>query len=317
MRKNELGERNMIECFNIRYVKLQFKVRFLEDCKLYMHKASAIRGGIGEMLLRANCVRKRDCEKCDFSRECIVQKIMYSQFENRPEFMSNGDSVGYVVECENYQEEFYIGDELVFRLLLFGNNIVYFNQYMQALYALGQNGLGKDMAKFEIVEVKNSRGKSILKDNHIYMQFYEIENLKEYIKSRREQIQKRGMQGKICFRTPLTQKYQGNFLKEFEMPAIVKSIQRRVYILNSYEGHDVEEWYKREYPSPNIYSQTQKSISVRRYSNRKDTAMYLKGIVGQIQLAEIPEEVLDLLLAGELLHIGKNTSFGFGKYVLM
>ena len=42
----------------------------------------------------------------------------------------------------------------------------------------------------------------------------------------------------------------------------------------------------------------------------------LKGIVGKADLTGISEEWLDLLLAGEVVQIGKNTSFGFGKYHL-
>ena len=44
--------------------------------------------------------------------------------------------------------------------------------------------------------------------------------------------------------------------------------------------------------------------------------MYLKGIKGKIEVEEIGEEILPLYLAGELIHIGKNTSFGFGRYTL-
>ena len=41
--------------------------------------------------------------------------------------MSEGDSVGYVIECENHAEEFYENEELKFNLILFGNAIVYFS----------------------------------------------------------------------------------------------------------------------------------------------------------------------------------------------
>ena len=50
----------------IRYIKLHFTIEFIEDTMLPKNKVSAIRGGVGEMLLRANCVRNRDCEVCDF-----------------------------------------------------------------------------------------------------------------------------------------------------------------------------------------------------------------------------------------------------------
>ena len=52
----------LIKSQDIRYTKLTFVVQFTEDTMLPKQKVSAIRGGIGEMLLRANCVRGRECE---------------------------------------------------------------------------------------------------------------------------------------------------------------------------------------------------------------------------------------------------------------
>ena len=40
----------------------------------------------------------------------------------------------------------------------------------------------------------------------------------------------------------------------------------------------------------------------------------LCGVKGYMRLSMLPEEMLAALLAGEILHIGKNTSFGFGRY---
>ena len=65
----------------IRYVKLRFGLRIAEDTRLPVNKVSAIRGGIGEMLLRANCIRDRQCKSCDFESECIVRRTLYSRFE--------------------------------------------------------------------------------------------------------------------------------------------------------------------------------------------------------------------------------------------
>ena len=51
-----------------------------------------------------------------------------------------------------------------------------------------------------------------------------------------------------------------------------------------------------------------------RFFNENKSDIYLRGISGKVVLSEMSEECLDYLLAGELLNIGKNTSFGFGKY---
>ena len=44
--------------------------------------------------------------------------------------------------------------------------------------------------------------------------------------------------------------------------------------------------------------------------------MDLKGIRGEVIFDKIPNDVIDVLIAGEIIHVGKNTSFGFGRYHL-
>lgn len=309
-------EFNIRDALNVRYIKLHFTLLFPEYSVLPVSKASAIRGGMGEMLLRANCIRNRECDVCDFFRECIVQRTMYSQFDSKPDFITTGDSVGYVVECENYQKIFEAGDTLEFNLILFGKTIVYFNQYLQALFALGQNGLGKEYAKFVISQVRNTKGQPILDGTDVYMKYYQVETLEAYVDYRMKQIQQTGYPDKMVFFTPLTQKFQGEFLKAFHMEAINKSIQRRLYMLNCFEGNEIEDFYRQIFQIPKVLEQNVKEIKVKRYSSRQDAKMLLKGIKGEILFDEIPEDVLELYIAGELIHIGKNTSFGFGRYKL-
>ena len=161
---------NNEDILNIRYVKLHFTVSFVEDTVCPKYKASALRGGMGEMLLRINCIRDRKCDNCDFESECLVQRIMRSKMEIQPKFMSSGDSVGYVVECEDYRTDYCAGDTLSFQVLLFGKTIVYFGQILDAFFRLGINGIGKDNSRYEIVSVKNTKGDAILRGNDILME---------------------------------------------------------------------------------------------------------------------------------------------------
>lgn len=305
---------NMDQVLNIRYAKLNFELTFTEDCELLPFKSSALRGGMGEMLLNANCVRDRNCESCDFRKDCIVQRTMYSQFESKPAFVTGGESVGYVVNCENYEEYFSAGSTMTFTLTLFGSTIVYFAQYMQALFALGRVGLGKNKAEFFISNVFNSGGQPILQGNTVYMENYHIETVKDYVNRRMKQEAGIRSSYEMYFHTPLTQKYRGEFLKQFDMEAIIKSIQRRIYMLDAFEGFDSEAFYRQEYEAPVIQRQKVKPITVKRFSNRKQSTMPLNGIKGTIILDGVAEDTLKLLYAGELLHIGKNTSFGYGGF---
>lgn len=299
---------------DIRYVKLHFCIEYIEDCRVPVNKASALRGGMGEMLLRANCIRNRECGACDFQAECIVQRTMYSKMEIQPEFMSQGDSVGYVIECEDYHDTFAAGDQMRFQLILFGKTIVYFSQFLNAFYALGQQGYGRENARFVIRSVSNTTGQPILTGSDVHMERYQVGKVADYVDYRMGQIGN-GFHGmaSLKFQSPLTLRIQGKVLTEFQIEAILNAVYRRVYMLDCFEGISTEP--KREWKNmPVVLSQEHRTVRVKRYSFRKGEKMPLEGLEGVLHLAEVDEEMLRLLLAGELIHIGKHTSFGFGRY---
>lgn len=300
----------------IRYTKVNFTIQFLEDTVLPEQKVSALRGGIGEMLLRANCIRDRQCEKCDFESECIVQRTMYSKFEKKPDFVTAGDSIGYVMECEDYRTIFHAGDCLKFTLILFGKTIVYFNQYLQAIFSLGQFGVGKNKSRFQILGVTNYKNEDILLENDIYMEKYKVTTIRDYVAYRKKRLTEKGFEGRMIFRTLLTLKRNGEFIDSFEMEAILKGIARRIFMLDCFEGLETGQINADELECPDILDQRVIFSHVKRYSNRQKMPMLLHGIKGEAILSSVEEDVLEILLAGELIHIGKNTSFGFGKYVL-
>ena len=284
-----------------------------------LNKTSALRGGMGEMLLRACCIKDRKCESCEFESECIVRRIMYSKMEIRPSFMTSGDSVGYVIECEDYREEVKKGDILRFNLLLFGKTIVYFSQILNAFYALGMNGIGKEKGRFCIESVTNTKNVPILRGTNVLMENYEILNVADYISYRKGQIKKESFENRIVFRSPLSVKFRGQALDTFIPEAIIESACRRIYMLACFEGIESsihEKEYVDSIPVPAVISEKHRGISIRRYSHHRESGMYLKGIEGEIRLDSICDELIDILLAGELVHIGKNTSFGFGRYRL-
>lgn len=310
----------MCRDFDICYVKLHFTLRLSEDTELPIYKSSALRGGMGEMLLRANCISDRNCDACYFESECIVRRTMYSKMEIEPGFMSKGDSVGYVLECEDYRTEFREGDELCFNLILFGKTIVYFNQFLNAFYALGRNGLGKNHSHFEIADVRNTLGKSLIRGQNIYMADYEVTTVGDYVQYRLNQLaaDTGNLPESVAMRlqSPLAVKYQGAELLRLNPQALMNTVYRRIYILNCFEGIETNRYLPEDFPLPDITEQDVRPSRVSRYSFRKEKKMTLQGIEGTAQLDGLTKESLKLLLAGELVHIGKNTSFGFGRYYL-
>ena len=231
----------MKRALQIRYVKLRFGLRIAEDTRLPVNKVSAIRGGIGEMLLRANCIRDRQCKSCDFESECIVRRTLYSRFEEKPDFVTSGDSVGYVLECENYNEDFQEGDILEFHLILFGKTIVYFSQFLQAVHQLGLAGVGKAHARYTVASVRNTVGKDILRGSEVFMEHYQVLTLWDYVTYRQKGLTARRPLDRICFQTPVTLKYQGKMQQSLSLEAMIPALCRRIYMLDCFEGIDCEQ----------------------------------------------------------------------------
>ena len=287
----------------------------IEDCIMPVYKTSALRGGMGEMLLRMNCIGNRECEECGFIDDCIVRKIMYPKMKIVPDFMSENEGPGFLVDCEDYRERFSEGDELKFELLLFGPNITYFSQYISAFGMFGEEGLGKEKARFRIVSVKNTTGEEMLREGGFRTDLYKVRTLAGHIRYRKGKIESEPVRSEIKFYTPLTLKYRGEFIKSLEIEPIIEAIKRRIYILDCFEGieSDIRDEYK-DLKLPIVIGEEHFNSSVSRFSNHKQEKMTFHGIEGSMKLENVTDEVLTLLLAGELIHIGKNTSFGFGRY---
>lgn len=310
-------EQELENALGMKYSKLHFTAAFLEDTKLPAEKLSALRGGMGEMLLRAHCVRGRNCKACDFEPECIVYKTLYTQYAVRPKFVTAKDSIGYILECENYETDFRKGGLLQFALILFGKTIAYSHQYIEAFRALGKSGIGRRSAKFQIVSVTDTRRGPFVEGDFRNRKQHPLYTLGEYAKYRVKQMQENGVANRIVFQTPLTLKYQHEFLDVFQMKAIWEAVQRRIYMLECYEGMACSIYgcdSPKSLEMPAVKEQACKDCFVTRYSSTQKKKMTLWGIKGYMELDHIPETMLFVLAAGELTHIGKNTSFGFGKY---
>ena len=279
-------------------------------------KASALRGGMGEQLLKTFCIGDRKCSNCTFAADCIVQRTMYTQMEDAPEFMTHGNSLGYVLSCDDKKESLPALYELPFSLIIFGNTIIYTGAFIQALTRLGEVGLGKNRVLFKIKKITDYRGNEIYDSIHRHMLPCVPTVLEEYVQCRLSNIQAVGIRGKIEFVTPLRLKHNGHIMREPDMEQIIRALKRRIYMLACYEKIPTQSFEQTYYEIPSVINYYWQEVSVYRRPSLTNERQSYCGLTGYIQLESINEETLKLLLAGEVTHIGKMTSFGFGKYVV-
>ncbi len=103
-------------------------------------------------------------------------------------------------------------------------------------------------------------------------------------------------------------------MQEFCSEAIVQAVFRRIMMMDYFVEHYIDP--PEDIDIPGIIGQKVMVRKVYRYSSTHNAQTGLKGITGSMVFEDISEELLPYLVAGELLHIGKNSSFGFGKYRL-
>ena len=299
--------------YNIRFSKLHFYLEMVEDCVLPPYKVSALRGGIGQMLLQQNCVipaKHKECSSCSFVNSCIVQNIMYAPFKIKPEFQVNHESMGYIIDCTDLRREYKEGEQLKIVITLFGDTISQFMPVVYAITSLGMCGLGKEHALFRVARIENRYHHPILNEGSIDMSVMLIETLKDYVDQRMEKSEP---DCTVQFISPCMLKHAGEEQKSFFPEAVIASLTRRLYMYNMFEGIGMDKpKYDRE-RLPQLISETSIEKMIPRYSTTVNKKMILKGIQGSMTIGQCDDDMLALLYAGEIIHVGKNVHFGFGN----
>lgn len=310
-----------MEPFNISYLQLTFVIKMREACTLPRAKASMLRGGIGDMLLKKYCLKNGACEDCSYHEDCLVQKIMYSSFSKAPSFMEKNASLGYIVYCDDYGEAYNQNDEISFDLILFGHEVAYIGVLTDAVTSLAEIGLSDWHHKFKVLQILGRTGHDIRgSDGDLDPEECEPRLLDDYIEHRLQRFENTDSSSrlKVELKNETTLKDMKRQLTEFELEPFLRALLLRINLMREYQqgtSEGVELWESPD-PIPILVSQQARPMSVPRYSGRKQQKMYLNGIKGQMTVKNVSNDWLRLLLAGEILHVGKNTSFGFGKYLV-
>ncbi|HYL97917.1 MAG TPA: CRISPR system precrRNA processing endoribonuclease RAMP protein Cas6 [Blastocatellia bacterium] len=124
---------------------------------------------------------------------------------------------------------------------------------------------------------------------------------------------------RISFLTPTRIRVDGDPQSAPSFDLLVRSLLRRISMLMLVHGRGrFEVDYKgliSRASEVRIRSTALRWWDFERYSNRQQTKMKLGGFVGEIEYeadARVIGELLPLVVAGEVLHIGSNTTFGLG-----
>ncbi len=311
----------------MKYGRYSFTCTFDSDAALPPYKGSTLRGIFGHALKKVVCALKRqNCGGCLLSPKCVYHNIFETSANSNVSTESKrivDPPHPYVIEPPpEHKTNYRRGDALNFILLIFGEANDYLPYFIYAFDQMGQMGIGRRIdgkrASFALQQVTveddviySKSGGSInlpvklpeLSLNH-FPQPPDLKNFKIEIK----------------LETPLRLKYQNTLHAELPFHVLTRSMLRRASSLLAFYGDgepplDYRGMVQRA-EQVRITNSGIKWFDWRRYSNRQEQAMLIGGMIGSITYSGQLAEYIPLLQFCEQVHIGKQTAFGLGKFLV-
>lgn len=299
----------------MRWTRIEFHGSFPEGAMLPTFKGSMLRGALGFALKRTVCaVRVKVCEPCLLRPSCVYARI----FEAKPDPEQRAGQVNlphpYVLDSSPMDRETYVkGDAFHFELLLFGSLIELLPYFIYAVEEMGRRGLGTKRQRFQLERVEVGK-------QTIYTP--ELPQLPDPLPDRRLTLDPLPLDGdihriRIHLETPLRTKSDGRLVSSLDFTLLVQIALRRVRAL----------WWEFEKHSPPLdekllHSQARQIEVLNsslhwheqiRYSSRQKSRQFMGGVGGAIEFEGSLAPCLPLLRVAEVVHLGKETSFGLGK----
>ncbi|RME56287.1 MAG: CRISPR system precrRNA processing endoribonuclease RAMP protein Cas6 [Deltaproteobacteria bacterium] len=297
--------------YELTWVPLRFELEMLDSLSLPEFSTSTIRGGLGHAMKRVSCeVAHETCSRCDLTGRCAY----FATFAQ--EGWQRGDVRPYHFQRPCLPHHLSAGETLAVDLTLIGSGVCLLPVFVAAFDCLGKMGLGARGARFRLQRVWSgphclfpSEG-----DPLPPLMIGSLSALRASVPVV-DRITLR-------FTTPTRIKFRNRITRAPTFPIVMRAVFRRISSLVARFGQgrfelDFGAWLARA----EGVERESRSLSWRdlsRRSGRQGRRMTLGGFVGEVTFtgAEL-SPFLPFLRAGSVLHIGKNTVFGFGGYEVL
>lgn len=270
---------------------------------------ATIRGGFGITLRRLVCPTiDLQCSECLLRNSCVYCYVFETVPSADSPRLKNYRSLPHPFTLWCRQNENVVSIEL----LLIGKAIRYLPYFIYTLRKLGSQGLGKDRLRYRIESVKTDDRIVYTSESDAVSEDFSPDILK--FGNGPEQ------QGSVMldFYTPMLLRSNGKFVHGFELYPFLSTLLRRVtsvYTIHC-DGQNLDDGRAilDRWMSTLNASDCMTLEKNRRYSTRQGRKIDYDGFTGSVRLTGDIGSVMSYLRAGEILAVGKNTAFGFGRY---
>lgn len=304
----------------------------LEPTALPWYKGSTLRGAFGRAFRKVCCRPGReDCPDCLLRSTCPYARVFESgPPEGTDRFQYRAVPRPFVIEPPLETKVVHQpGDRLEFHLVLVGEAVGYLPYFVVALQEMGAAGVGyrlggsgRGRLRLEGLDAVRPGGQT----EPVYRSGDNLIRGGLWAHPAPAWWEEAGpgvRSGRLSLRflTMTRLVSEERLQSQPEFPLLVRSLLRRVSVLaQCYCGHGLEIDYRAVVAAAEqvgLARDRTRWVDWTRYSARQQTAMQLGGIVGEADYEGPPEVLLamwPLVALGVQLHVGKQPTFGLGRY---
>jgi len=301
-----------------------FKLRAEEEIRLPEYKGSTLRGGFGHAFKRVVCaLRTQECEACLLKEKCVYSYVFETPPPEGSEVMRKYEHAPHpfiILPPLKKKQNFVRGDELEFGLTLIGRAVDFLPYFVYTFEELGQIGIGKGRGKYRLEEVFFLNGSSEPASIYSSETRKLISHPRDSFDMNSEPVSKDSRKLTLEFKTPTRLKFNNDLVLDLEFHILIRNLLRRLSMLSYFHcGQRLDLDFKGIIDQARGVQVKKKNLrwfDWERYSARQDTRMNLGGFLGKVTFEGDLEPFMPLIKAGEVVHVGKGTSFGLGKYVI-
>jgi hypothetical protein len=296
-----------------------------EPVRLADFSAATLRGAFAWSFKRMVCYQPqvKTCSGCLLRVQCPYPSI----FEPMPqagtlyEGLQNVPAPYVLRPPPEDRHDYAPGEHLVFQIVLVGRAIGLLPYFAVALQQLEVLGLGHSRGKVQVATL-TARGPSGEAPQVLYSSETPgvIHNHWGWPAAVWVQSVDVPAQVTVDFVTPVRLKSEGRLHTRPEFHVLYRALLRRASALNTCYG---EEPWETDFAglagaarSVGLVAATTQSTWRSRYSSRQARDVDLLGCEGQVAYAGDLRPYWPLLQLGEVMHVGKSSTFGLGRYVL-
>ena len=285
---------------NIKIVRAYYRLLTENGERFGIFPEACIRGALGYLLMDWVVLYQQAGQSDSLEQTVRLYEALVGEFPNK--IVENRTATPpkngmLLVRCDGAS-----CSEFLLELTFFGDYADLLPMFGEALKTLGMEGVGQAGVHYDVDSQVGVR------EGFLY----------DFVC---DQIMPESANVALDFYTPTTLKaYGGIFLNVWSSDAFARNLWQRLNLLCSSQNVAcsmpfTEQQFIDAFVTLKSFSSVE-PVRRGRYSSRQKKKIDCSGFSGRVVLKDVPKIILTILLWGEIIAVGKNTTFGNGRYRL-